>query len=281
MRRAAIVFGLFLVCASHALAETKSVQGPAGKLAVDDGGQGGVPVVLVHGNGARKEQWAAQLEHLRKSRRAVALDLRGQGASEPASDASYTPEAAAADVAAVAEALGLERFVLAGHSYGAAVATAYAGRHPERVAALLLVDGAGAVNRIPEEKRKAFMTQLDTPQYEPILEQWFGQILTGSSPEVQQQVLASMRSTPRDVFLGFLGSVGDFDPVAALERYRGPVLAIVAERNQADVTMLHNVLPERVPHKTMSGVSHWLMMDRPAEFNALLDEFLGQVDPGP
>jgi pimeloyl-ACP methyl ester carboxylesterase len=56
------------------------VEGPAGALAVDDGGEGGLPVVLVHSLAGNAGHWEAQLAHLRRTRRALALDLRGHAA---------------------------------------------------------------------------------------------------------------------------------------------------------------------------------------------------------
>ena len=67
-------------------ASASAVAGPRGALRVDDGGSGGLPVVFVHGNGGNLTQWKAQLEHLRTSRRAVALDLHGMGESDRAAD---------------------------------------------------------------------------------------------------------------------------------------------------------------------------------------------------
>src|SRR5437667_5995364 len=106
------------------------IEGTLGRLRVDDGGRGGLPVLFVHGNGGNRTQWKAQLEHLRQTRRAVAFDLRGMGDSEPAGDADYSVAGFSQDVAAIADALGLERFVLAGHSFGGAVVADYAGKHP-------------------------------------------------------------------------------------------------------------------------------------------------------
>ncbi len=60
------------------------VQGYAGRIRYDDAGAGGLPVILVHGNGGNRTQWSAQVEHLRARRRVVALDLRGFGESDPA-----------------------------------------------------------------------------------------------------------------------------------------------------------------------------------------------------
>lgn len=97
-------------------------------LYIDDGGAGQEPpVVFVHSLGGRSEQWAPQLKHLRRSRRALAVDLRGHGRSPAATDGDYRIETLAADLAAVLAALDLPQFVLVGHSLGGSVATAFAG----------------------------------------------------------------------------------------------------------------------------------------------------------
>src|SRR5687768_9563791 len=62
------------------------IAGPAGTLVVDDGGRGGVPIVFAHSYAGSKTHWSAQLAHLRKSRRAIAFDLRGHGDSSPPAD---------------------------------------------------------------------------------------------------------------------------------------------------------------------------------------------------
>ena len=46
---------------------------------VDDGGAGSVSVVFVHSLAGNTQQWSAQLNHIRTTRRAIALDLRGHG----------------------------------------------------------------------------------------------------------------------------------------------------------------------------------------------------------
>src|SRR5436305_342754 len=102
------------------------IAGPAGNLFVRDGGpagSGALPVLFLHSLAGNGGQWALQLDHLRRHRRAVALDFRGHGESDPAEDGDYSVHGLMGDVAAVADQLGLRRFLLAGHSLGAAVAT--------------------------------------------------------------------------------------------------------------------------------------------------------------
>src|SRR4029077_423900 len=102
--------------------ESVWVAGPAGNLYVRDGGEGEeVPIVFLHSLAGNGGQWALQLDHLRHRRRAVAIDLRGHGESDPADDGDYSIAGMAHDVAAVVDQLGLRRFVLAGHSLGSLV----------------------------------------------------------------------------------------------------------------------------------------------------------------
>src|SRR5205085_2092881 len=110
--------------------------------------------------------FAAQLAHLRGGgRRAIALDFRGHGRSAPPPDGDYSIAGLAADVERVADALALERFVLAGHSMGGAVAVAYAGANAQRVGGLLLLDPAADGRALPAGLRAGVLSALRSPAY--------------------------------------------------------------------------------------------------------------------
>ncbi|MEZ0309083.1 MAG: alpha/beta fold hydrolase, partial [Ramlibacter sp.] len=134
-----------------------SVTGPAGEIFVDDGGSGGLVVLFVHSFAGDARHWRAQLQHVRLRRRAIAIDLRGHGRSDAPASGDYSVPALAEDIAAVTDALGLKRFVLVGHSMGGAAATAYAGKHPDRLAGLVL---AGTPGRAAHEQAQQIMGSL-------------------------------------------------------------------------------------------------------------------------
>ena len=250
-------------------------RGPQGRLRVDDGGHGGVPVLFVHGNGGNRTQWAAQLEHLRATTRAAAFDLRGMGESEPAANADYSVEGFAEDVAAVADALGLERFVLVGHSYGGAVAAAYAGKHPGRLAGLVFADVAGDIRNPPAAQAEALRRGLLPENYEDFTRRWFEGILARGTDATKDAVMKSLRATRPEVFIAATTGLYRFDPVAALAPYRDPRLHIASylAGKPAAIDRSFKDMPVRV----VPDASHWLMMDRPEEFNRFLDEFLAGV----
>lgn len=249
--------------------------GSQGMLNVDDGGVGGLPVVFVHSSAGNTTHWAAQLAHLRKRRRAVALDLRGHGKSELPRDGGFSVEDFAQDVGSVVEGLGLQRFVLVGHSLGGAVCVAYAGAHPERVAGLFLLDPASDGRMIPEEQAQGWMGVLATEAWSAVVEEAWAPMLAPSRPEVRERVLAEMRATSQASVRGGLGALLTFDPVAPLRAYRGPRLSVVTAFNE-DPGSYHRLVPA-LPHEKVEGTGHWVQLDAPDTVNALLDGFLSTV----
>ncbi len=249
------------------------IQGPQGRLRVDDGGQGGVPVLFVHGGAARLDQWSAQLVHLRRSRRAAALDLRGHGASEPPRDHDFALEAMADDVLAAADALGFARFVLVAHSYGTAVAAVFAAAHPERLAGLVLVDGGYWIPSTAEleDVRQGFRPE----RYAAFVDGWFQPILANALPGTRAAVLGSLHATPREVFVRTTYGGMGYDSRPAVAGYGGPKLVIAAQALDGP-TMFQRAIPG-IPFTLIEGVSHWVMMDAPETFDTRLDEFLAAI----
>jgi len=100
----------------------------------------GRPLVLLHGWGVDRSSWAdvGYVDSLRSDHRLVIIDLRGSGASDKPHEAdAYTADHLTADVLAVADAEGLDRFALWGHSWGGWISWMTAAAHPARVATLV------------------------------------------------------------------------------------------------------------------------------------------------
>ncbi|MGH7491731.1 MAG: alpha/beta fold hydrolase [bacterium] len=257
------------------------IAGPAGKIFVDRGGAASkalasaLPVVIVHSLAGNVTQWQAQLQHLRKTRFAAAFDMRGHGQSGPAPNHDYSLTAMAEDLAIVVDSLDLHRFILIGHSYGGGVIAAYAGMHPERVAGLLFVDPIGDARKAPKDEIDKWLSVLRTEAYAEAIEAHWRSILMNADSSVTQAVIASLHHTPKEAVLGALDNVFLFDPAAALQAYGGPMETIVSGLPD-DPSALHHAIPN-LPRVVMPGTSHWLQMDRPEEFNRLMDEFLNKI----
>jgi len=267
-----LIAALVLADCAHAPV-SGPVSTPNGAVYVDDGGRGGLSVVFIHGNGADSTNWEAQLAHLRPTRRAVAIDLPGMGRSAPAANGDYSPKANAAAVDAAVSSIGLKRFVLVGHSYGGAVAATYAAAHPEKVAAVIYADSAASVPAMSPPMQK-FIDALRADRMK-VTRMWFAPMLKPSSQAVQDRVYATVEKSTVDAFAGALEKLAGYDARSVVNAYPGPKFVIYA----ADIESSASFRPQfpELPAEKITGTGHWLMLDKPDEFNAALDKFLSQI----
>jgi pimeloyl-ACP methyl ester carboxylesterase len=100
----------------------------------------GVPLILLHGGGNEAHLWDDFVPCIAPYYRVLAVDQRGHGDSDWDREGRYETEYMVRDLEALTAALGIDRFVLIGFSMGGRVAMGFAGRHPERLAGLVLVD---------------------------------------------------------------------------------------------------------------------------------------------
>jgi pimeloyl-ACP methyl ester carboxylesterase len=120
------------------------------ELATWRAGGGPDPVLCLHGITAQHRAFNALARDLEGSRPLVGVDLRGRGDSAKP-ESGYGLEAHARDVIRVLDHLGLRRAVIAGHSMGGFVALKVALAYPERVRALVLLDGGWPRVEVPPE----------------------------------------------------------------------------------------------------------------------------------
>ena len=249
----------------------RSIAGKAGAIYVDDGGDGGIPVVLLHSFGGDSSNWASTLDHLRHHRRALAIDLRGHGKSARPRDMDYSIGAFVGDIEVVVKALKLQRFVLVGHSLGAEIATAYAAKHPKEVAGLVLV---GASARVPPERAQKIVASLDA-NYNQTMSQFMDGLLAEAQPHVRTELLGQMAKMPREDAIAIISTSLKDDPLPAFDRYKGPKLLMYAVRPESNGGLEH--ARKDVKQVGFEGTSHWPHLDKPKEFNRELEQFLQEI----
>ena len=176
----------------------------------------------------------------------------------------------AEDIAAIVDTLGINRFVLIGHSMGGGVALEYAGAHPNRVAGLVLVDPIGDGKQIPPAEAKAYLAGFESNYDSASQAHWT--TVAGPDSAVRTRLLADLKATPKEAVVQVLRDIMQFDPDPALARYSGPKLSIVTPHNDMPFS-LHR-LGKGFPHRMVEGTGHWIQLDKPGEFNRILDEFL-------
>jgi len=133
----------------------------------DDGA--GPAIVLLHDLAQAKEAWDAQAAALAESARVVRFDLRGMGRSSTP-PGPYLMEQLAGDVAAVLDALDVERALIAGHGAGGYVTFAFFRMFAERCRALALISTRGAADAaVRVAERLALADRVDREGVAPLL----------------------------------------------------------------------------------------------------------------
>ena len=251
--------------------QTTELKGEAGRLHVDDGGNGGLPLLFVHSYAGTSSNWSAQLAYFRPMRRAAAFDLRGHGRSDAPKSGDYTVPSLAADIASVADGLHLQRFVLIGHSMGGTAAIAYAGAHPDRVAGLVLV---GTPGQSSPEQAKQIMDAMRA-DYDKVSEGYWKKLFYDAQPSTENQIRTEMKRVPREASLAIFGAVFAYDPLPALRAYPGAKLLVDTPHGEGP-SSLHVQAPE-IPERVITQTSHWPQMDKPDDFNRILADFLANA----
>ena len=98
------------------------------------------PMIFLHGLTGHARTWDDEARLLAERFHVMVPDQRGHGDSDPAPDGDYSDAALLGDFEAIVDGLSLPRVSLVGLSLGGRVAINYAGRHPERVERLVVVD---------------------------------------------------------------------------------------------------------------------------------------------
>ncbi len=111
----------------------------------------GETIVLLHGFAANKDSWIRFVRYLPESYRVVVLDMPGHGDSRLDMSRSYNIEYIAASAAQIIDGLDIEKFHIAGNSFGGLVSTLYALDSPDRIITLGLFDSAGVESPVKSE----------------------------------------------------------------------------------------------------------------------------------
>jgi pimeloyl-ACP methyl ester carboxylesterase len=280
LKRVSTLFVLLLASASFAVAKSADGESRFAKLGENkihykSYGKGKDALVLVHCWTCNLELWRDQIPEFSKRARVIALDLPGHGLSDKP-QTTYSMDFFAEAIDAVLKDAGVEHAVLVGHSMGTPVVRQFYRKYPQKTLALVIVDGAIRPFGT-KEQREQFTAPLRGPQYKEAGLQMFAAMASTLSEADKERVRNSFVSTPQYVMVSSMDAMGD-DSIYATDKINVPVLAILAKSPfwPADTEQfLHSIAPD-LSYQMWEGVSHFLFMDRPKEFNAAVITFLDQ-----
>lgn len=256
-----------------------TILGPQGELSVVHGGADRaartLPILFLHADSGRAAQWDPVLRGVARERRVAAFDFPGCGESASARDHDYGFVARATAVESVVNALELSRFVLVGHSGGAAVALEYAARHAPRVAGLLLVEPPTDPRALPKAVRAGFVRDLTGPRSLQAQQEFYRSI-AGANAAVRERVLADCVPVAEEARAGFGAALASWDPEPALNAWRGPFLILSVAANDNEHALYR--LRSDVPHRVVPSAGHWLQLEQPELVQEAIVDFVRPIE---
>ena len=267
--------------ASVADAQSHFVSVGAKRIHYVTAGKGSRTIVFVHCWAGNLGFWREQVSALADKARLVLIDLPGHGRSDKPQTA-YTLDFFAEAVLAVLRDAHVDKAVFIGHSMGAAVLCRVYDQAPEKFAALVSVDGLLCRPPGTLAEARALVGPFGSPQY---LDHARGFIsaffFVPGAEDLRDRVMSEMLATPQHVMLGaMLGMFGPDQPDWILKKVNVPVLVINAPSPwwNGDYENYVRSLSPQSDYVVMEGAGHFLMLEKPAEFNATLASLLRKFD---
>lgn len=235
------------------------------------------PLLLIHGFGGDLQNWQFNQPDLAIDRVVYAIDLPGHGGSSKTISGGDVPALARAVRSGLA-ALGVERFHVAGHSLGGAIALQLALDEPKRVASVTLICSAGLGPEINAGYIDAFIRADKRKEMKATVEALFADPAFVSRDMVDDLlkykrldgVLPALRAIAGGVLSDGRQTTILADRLATLEV---PVQAIWGE-DDAIIPAAHaNAVPEARRH-VLPGAGHMVHIEKPAEVTRLIGEFV-------
>lgn len=237
-------------------------------------GKGREALVFVHGWTCNMTFWRGQVPAFESRTRVILIDLPGHGESDKP-HVDYTMDLFARSIDAVLRDAGVERAVLVGHSMGTPVIRQFYRKYPEKTLALVIVDGA-----LRPFADAAAMAKFIEPLRGPNYTEAAGRFLDGmlgpvSSPSLRQEIRSAMLGVPQYVAVSAMDGMFSKD-IWTQDKISVPVLAVMTKMWPPDNEQFDRSVAPQLDYQAWAGVSHFLMMEKPKEFNDALAAFLAK-----
>ena len=238
-------------------------------------GSGSKTVIFVHGWTCDDSSWKSQVPVVSKEYRVLTLDLPGHGRSGSPTSGKFSMDLFARAVEAVRAEAKVDRAILVGHSMGTPVIRLYALLYPQRVSALVLVDGLVQMPGSGGGFAAPAMTGEAGRRTREVMVR--GMFSAATSQPLREHILKMMLGAPEATAAGAMAATWDSsqwrsDPVKV------PVLGIYADQSGlANRSGMKQIYPTLEYHE-IPGTGHFLMMEKPDEFNRLLLAFLRKLN---
>jgi sigma-B regulation protein RsbQ len=265
------------LAAQPVVSESKFVDVDHLKVHYTNYGKGDTALLFVHGWACDETIWSEQAPALAEKIRVITIDLPGHGQSEKPQTIEYDKNLYTRAIDGVINEAGLKSVTLVGHSNATPFTREYYRKFPAKVKALVVVEGPlhPFFDRDTMEK---FVVPLRGDHYSDAA----GSVIAGMTKPIKDAALrdkirALMLKTPQYVAVSEFEATADED-LWTPDKIDIPVLMILAKQPawSPEYEQFVRKLIAKLDYQVWEDVSHFLMMEKPREFNAAVLKFLDQ-----
>ncbi|HEY4201990.1 MAG TPA: 3-oxoadipate enol-lactonase [Devosiaceae bacterium] len=245
-------------------------------------GRDGAPrLVLVNSLGTDARIWDEVIALLEPRYQILSFDKRGHGLSD-APPAPYTLADHVGDIEGLTDHIGWQRFALAGVSVGGLIAQGFALAHPERLAALVLLDTAARIGddaswdaRISAVQDGGMAAIIDM-----VMQRWFTKDYFATRTDDAAGWRHLLARTPADGYIGTCTTLRDTDLRDAVSTITLRTLVAVGAEDLSTTPELVRETADRLPDarfETIKGAGHLPCLDQPQALAALMQDYFNEV----
>jgi pimeloyl-ACP methyl ester carboxylesterase len=248
------------------------------------------PMVLLHGLRGHGHSWDDISAAFSSHYHVFALDQRGRGETDWATDGDYSTDIYVADLEGFCQALGLDSFVLVGHSMGGRNSLLYASRHPETLQRLVVVDVGPEMD--PKGSKRITQEIIDVPEefdsFEGVIEYMSKQNRFASDAVLRRRFEYATKELPNGK-IGWRydseiresrrrgGTAPQVDLWPALPKITCPTLVIRGLETDVLAPDVAQKMMKELPHGQLVEVpraGHMVFEDNPVDTITAMREFL-------
>jgi len=244
------------------------------------GPEDGEVVVLSNGIMMSTAAWAYQTAALAAHMRVLLYDCRGMWRSEHPSG-PYSMEQHADDLAALMDALKIEKAHIAGISYGSEISMIFALRYPHKTKTLIIMDGVSQIDPLLYHQTLPWLMAAERKDAELLLRTSvhfnYGEDWIASHAEAIEKSIPRFAQLGMDAMVELMKAFYKLDITDQLGAIKVPTLVVIGEDDLIKGRKYSDIIVSRIPHAEYAVIpraGHALCIDKPDVLNSLLIGFI-------